>query len=82
MKLPGVTERRLWRDVSTDEREKLADAGKALPDGSFPIANVSDLHNAIQAYGRAKDKAAAKRHIIKRARALGATDALPEGWTD
>jgi len=69
------------RDVSTEERKKDAKDGHALPDGSFPIDSVSDLENAVQAYGRAKNKAAAKRHIIRRAKALGATDKLPEGWT-
>lgn len=68
------------KSFSGEKRSKLADSGKALPDGSFPIENTSDLKNAIQAYGRAKDKAAAKRHIIKRARQLGATSLLPEGW--
>lgn len=69
------------RDVSTSEREKDAKDGHALPDGSFPIDSVSDLENAVQAYGRAKNKAAAKRHIIRRAKALGATDKLPDNWT-
>jgi hypothetical protein len=70
------------RNVGAGEREKLAKAGSALPDGSFPIASVKDLSNAIQAYGRAKDKAAAKAHIVKRAKALGATNLLPEIWAD
>jgi hypothetical protein len=61
-------------------REKAAAKGQALPDGSYPIRNEEDLHKAIQAFGRAKDKAAAKRHIIKRARALGAVSELPEDW--
>jgi len=52
-----------------------------MPDGSFPIITVGDLENAIKAYGRAKDKAAVKKHIVKRAKALGATDKLPEDWT-
>ncbi|WP_271024969.1 HK97 family phage prohead protease [Rhizobium sp. RCAM05973] len=68
------------RDVSTEERKKDAKDGHALPDGSFPIDSVSDLENAIQAYGRAKNKVQAKRHIIRRAKALGATDKLPDGW--
>ena len=42
-----------------------------MPDGSFPIANVEDLKNAIQSIGRAKDPDAAKAHIKKRARDLG-----------
>lgn len=51
-----------------------------MEDGSFPIHDVEDLKRAIKAYGRAKDKAATKKHIIKRARALKATDLIPEDW--
>lgn len=68
------------RNVSTEERKKLAKKGHAMSDGSFPIANKADLKNAIQAYGRASNKAAVKRHIIKRAKALGATNLLPDSW--
>lgn len=68
------------RDVSTDERKKLADKGQALPDGSFPIANVGDLKNAVRAIGRAKDVAKAKAHIKKRAKALGKPDLVPASW--
>lgn len=62
------------------ERQQAAKAGEAMPDGSYPIRNWSDLKNAISAYGRAKDKDATKRHIIKRARALKATNLLPKDW--
>ena len=68
------------RMYSASDRRKLADSGDALPDGSFPIRDVGDLHNAVSAYGRAADKEAAKAHIVKRARALGAVDQLPDGW--
>jgi hypothetical protein len=68
------------RDFSADDRERLASSGAALPDGSFPIENTGDLENAIRAIGRAKDPAKAKAHIISRARTLGATDKLPDGW--
>lgn len=68
------------KDFTDDKRAELADKGQALPDGSFPIENKADLGNAIKAYGRAKDPAAAKKHIIKRARALDAVDMLPEDW--
>jgi hypothetical protein len=70
------------REVSDTERERLADRGAAMPDGSYPIANVEDLKNAIQAFGRAKNPAKVKQHIIRRARALGATNLLPEKWTE
>ena len=64
------------------EREDLAEKGQAMPGGGFPIRNESDLKNAIQAFGRAKNKAAAKAWIIKRAKALGLTDLLPEDWVE
>ena len=40
----------------------------------------SDLRNAIQAFGRAKDKEAAKKHIMKRARALNMESLIPANW--
>lgn len=69
------------REFSADERKAAAKDATALPDGSFPIKTAADLDNAIRAYGRAKDKAAAKAHIIKRAKALGASDKIPAAWT-
>lgn len=68
------------RDFSDKQRKEMADKKEAMPDGSFPIANVDDLENAIKAIGRAKDQEKAKAHIIARAKALGATDKLPEDW--
>lgn len=69
------------REFDTKQREDAADSGAALLDGSFPIKNVGDLKNAIQAFGRAKDKGKAKAHIVARAKALGVTGTLPDGWT-
>ena len=68
------------RDFSEKQRENLAAKGKAMPDGSFPINNATDLANAIKDSGRAKDPAAAKAHILERAKALKLTDALPADW--
>lgn len=68
------------REFSDKERQSLASSGKALPDGSYPIENLQDLRNAIQAIGRAKNPGKAKRHIKNRARALNATGELPEEW--
>lgn len=70
----------LKRAFTDEQRNAMAEEGNALPDGSFPIANESDLRNAIQAYGRAKDKEAAKRHIMKRARELGKESLVPASW--
>jgi HK97 family phage prohead protease len=73
----GSTEK---REFSEKERDAAAQSGAALPDGSFPIKSKKDLENAIQAHDRAKNKARAKRHIVRRANALGLTEHLPEGW--
>lgn len=70
-----------FKDYTPEQREKMAKAGTALPDGSFPIADCEDLSNAIQAIGRAKDPDKAKAHIKKRKSALDCPDVeLPEGW--
>lgn len=68
------------REFTDEQRDKLAAAGHAMPDGSFPIENITDLHNAIQSVGRSKNYAAAKKHIIQRAKDLQATNILPEDW--
>lgn len=68
------------RDYSAAARERMAREGTAMRDGSFPIANETDLRNAIQSVGRASDYDAARRHIIRRARALGLTEVLPDDW--
>jgi len=68
------------REFSQKQRDAAADSGAALPDGSFPIKNAEDVRNAVKLCGNAKDPAAAKAHIIKRAKALGAEAELPEDW--
>jgi len=72
------------RQVKTPERKKLAAKGQAIKhnDGTvgFPIKTAADLKNAIQSFGRAKNKGATKAFIIRRAKALGATKLLPQGW--
>jgi DNA-binding ferritin-like protein len=68
------------RNVSSKERERLSNTGAAMPDGSYPIATVQDLRNAIQSFGRAKNPSEVKAHIIRRAKALGASSELPDSW--
>ncbi|MEQ7008482.1 2'-5' RNA ligase family protein [Actinopolymorpha sp. B17G11] len=68
------------RNFDSSKRQAMAKRGTAMPDGSFPISNEEDLKNAIKACGRAKDKDKAKRHIKKRARALGLERLIPDGW--
>lgn len=73
----GMSEKRMY---SNDERMEMAKGGMALPDGSYPIKDEEDLRNAIQAYGRAKDKNATREHIMKRARELDLEDLIPDNW--
>lgn len=70
----------LAASFTQQQRDKLAEKGEAMSDGSFPIRNRSDLRNAIQELGRASDPEAARAHIIKRARKLKAVSALPASW--
>jgi len=71
-------------DLSAEGRRKAAATGAALPGGRYPITNKQDLQNAIHALGRAKGgasgRAVVKRFIIRRARALGLMDVLPDDW--
>lgn len=67
-------------DFNQMQRERLAARNQAMPDGGFPIRNVSDLKNAIQSFGRAKNKPAVKAWIKKRAKDLGREDLLPDNW--
>ncbi len=73
-------EMELKREYSEEARADMATEGIAMEDGSFPIKTVADLKNAIRAYGRAKDKEKAKRHIVKRAQALMEEGLIPEEW--
>lgn len=66
------------REYSDEQRKDLVDKGLALSDGSFPIKDLEDLKNAIQAYGRSKNQSAAAKFIAKRAKTLGAEDLIPD----
>ena len=68
--------------ISQDERMKLAKDGKAMPDGAYPIRDVEDLKNAIQAYGRAKasERREVRKHIMKQARRLKQWMLVPSHW--
>jgi hypothetical protein len=66
------------RNFGAAQRRKYASQGIALPDGSFPIPDKDALRRAIKLVG--KGGAGAKKHIIKRAKALGATSMLPDTW--
>lgn len=72
----------VFRDYPAKERRRMASEGRAMPDGSYPIATCQDASNAIHAVGRAKpgDRPAVERHIRKRVRALSCSGSIFENW--
>lgn len=70
---------------SADDKKAMLAKGQAMKnasgDPSYPIADVSDLKKAIHAVGRGgASHDAVRRHIIKRAKALGQSDLIPDNW--
>lgn len=57
--------------MKASARRAAKKAGHTMANGSFPINNAQDLRNAKHDVGRAKNPAAARAFINKRARALG-----------
>lgn len=75
--LPAAKARR----YGGEQRSALPDSVFAGPDRSFPIRSARDVRAAVRSLGRTKhDRAAVRRGIIRRARAIGAVRALPESW--
>jgi hypothetical protein len=68
------------RKFTSQQRKEMADSGKAMPDGSYPIGNKTDLMNAIRSWGRGGADPKVKAHIKRRAKALGAENMIPENW--
>jgi HK97 family phage prohead protease len=74
-------------DLNAAARRYCTDQGWAMADGSYPIrpANLhgaSDLAKAIRAVGRGSGSHdAIRRHIAGRAKAIGMSDQIPDGWT-
>jgi hypothetical protein len=73
---PAVKNWLAHRDISMDERKKLAAKGQAKPDKSFPIANAEDLTSAIRLAKSDSDR----RHVIKNAKRLGMESKIPDTW--
>jgi HK97 family phage prohead protease len=70
---------------SADELDALGKKGQAFKndDGSYsyPIADAEDLKKAIRAVGRGgADHDAIRKYVIKRAKALGESDLIPDNW--
>ncbi|MFO7193822.1 MAG: hypothetical protein DIU77_016380 [Thermocrispum agreste] len=77
-------------EFTAAQRERAEQRGQAMPGGRFPIRNRADLLNAIRAVGRARPqrpgqtpeqaRAQVRRHIMRRARALGLERLIPDTW--
>jgi hypothetical protein len=72
----------VFRDYSAAERRRMARDGRALSDGSFPIANCADAADAIHSIGRAAPakRARAEAHIRKRVRSLSCSGSIFDRW--
>lgn len=71
------------RDVSAAERRSLASQGHALSDGSYPIANAGDLHNAAHLASTGHGNVEGARALIaRRAKDLGVTNPLSDTDND
>lgn len=69
-------------ELSHDERMRLADEGKAMPDGSYPTPDETYLAHAFEAYGREAEasRPELRRYLVRRAVALGRCDLIPDDW--
>ncbi|WP_242892451.1 hypothetical protein [Actinomadura litoris] len=79
--MPAVDEAK----YSADQLRDMLGKGQAIKndngDPSYPIGDAEDLGKAISAVGRGgKDHDKIRAYIVRRAKALGKTDMLPDGW--
>lgn len=75
-KLPAPSGAKAPAKRTGAERMKDASEGVALPDGSYPIRNQTQLDDAVKDWIRTGRSLSVKSHIDKRAKALGLE--LPE----
>lgn len=70
----GISLATVPADLRADARQKAADEGEAMPDGSYPIRSLAELTKAQESFGQTKpeDRPKVKRFLLKRAKALGA----------
>lgn len=68
------------KDWTAEQRQEAAAKGHAMPAGGYPITDRLDLRKAAspKSLARARDRDATIRFIRKRAKALDATDLLPD----
>lgn len=70
------------KPLDVASRKKAAEKGFALPDGKLPIRNVDELKAAVKLRGKVEGHTATeiRNHIVARAKALDAVNALPPAW--
>lgn len=68
----------LFKDYPAETRRRMAKEGRAMPDGSFPIADCGDAEDAIRAQGRAPaaKRGAVRSFIRRRVKALGCSGSI------
>lgn len=77
----GDYEALLKAKYNADDLKRMATNGQAMKDESYPIADKEDLGRAIRAVGRGgADHDAIRRHVIARAKSLGASSEIPDNW--
>lgn len=78
-------ERTMRAKYSADELKSMLAKGQAFKNAkgepSYPIGDKEDLSKAIHAVGRGgADHNAIRKYIMRRAKALGASDMIPDNW--
>lgn len=70
-------------DFTAEQRREMARTKIALPDGSFPIPDATHVDKAVKAVGLGSNNSdkVIRQHIIRRARALGVMQMVPDSWS-
>lgn len=79
------------RDFSQAQRTALAKRGQAIPvknergeitGGRYPIETRQDVENAVHDADRTGAGGKVRKHLVRQAKRLGASDLIPASWTD
>jgi hypothetical protein len=72
-------------NLSQAQRDKLPDSAFCGYGRTFPVIDREDIHKAVDSLGRAgsdQERADIKACVIRKAKMMKATDALPQNWQD
>lgn len=77
---PGGYDEIVKAKYSAADRKGMA-GNEAMDDGSYPVKDDDDLDHAVKAVGRGgADHDEIRRHVIKRAKAMGKASKIPDNW--